>query len=133
MKLYLWYIVFTEKKIVCMKISKKIPDYEHSDFVISYHSTSINETLIVCSKTKDDKKKKALQYTLKEFTLSITANVFNSDFVIIHLKIKQKQNKLDRVILIKQSLMKILITVSNNPLFSNQILIFQPVSFVPTN
>lgn len=56
MKLYLWYIVFTEKKIVCMKISKKIPDYEHSDFVISYHSTSINETLIVCSKTKDDKK-----------------------------------------------------------------------------
>lgn len=40
---------------------------------------------------KDDKE--ALQYTLKEIPLSITANVFNSDFVIIYSKIKQKQNK----------------------------------------
>lgn len=74
-----------------MNISKKFPDYEHNDLVISCRFTFINETLIVCSKTKDDKK--TLQYTLQKITLSITANVFNSDFVIIHSKIEQKQNK----------------------------------------
>lgn len=72
-----------------MNISKKIPDYEHNDLVISCRFTFINETLIVCSKTKDDKK--TLQYTLQKITLSITAN--NGDFVIIHSKIEQKQNK----------------------------------------
>lgn len=71
-----------------MNISKNFPDYEHGGFVISRRSTSINETLLVCSRTKDDKK--ALQYTLKYVTLSITANVINGDFVIIHSKIKTK-------------------------------------------